>query len=252
MGSSDWASKRPYSHMWVGTSGRRTVGQQAGYLEDGSCTGVPAVGGSAGGAAPSPPDGAPACFGWAPHNKPVVTQNSELATGLTAIVHVSMGRVLPHPPTRPPRPSPPALRPTPPATAPAPPAPLAASTILAPPQVNRIVWDSSCNLCSSSADPLGPRCNPDRTDILCEPTGDPGCPNCCRDCYAPLKPDSCTGSTEICSPKARSTPSPLTESAHTSPLRPFSGPMRTDRRVPRPAARSTSRGLAPTCTASPC
>ena len=87
--------------MWVGVNGRRTIGQRAGVTDGrGTCNAT------LGGAAPASelPDGVSVCYGWAEHNKPIVLATNQLATGLTAVVHLDMGRV------------------------------------------NRVVWDSSCNL----------------------------------------------------------------------------------------------------------
>ncbi len=57
--------------------------------------------------------------------------------------------------------------------------------------VNRVVWDSSCNLCpDSSADVT---CLPDRSGISCV-DGE------CKDCYAQLRPNKCTPSSKVCTP----------------------------------------------------
>ena len=97
----DWNAKEAYSHMWVGVNGRRTIGQRAGVTDGrGTCNAT------VGGAAPASelPEGVSVCYGWAEHNKPIVLPTNQLATGLTAVIHLDMGRV------------------------------------------NRVVWDSSCNL----------------------------------------------------------------------------------------------------------
>lgn len=59
--------------------------------------------------------------------------------------------------------------------------------------VNRIQWDSSCNLCPSHRD-AELSCLPDETNALC--VG--GAP--CRDCYAQLSSD-CSGADAVCAPK---------------------------------------------------
>jgi hypothetical protein len=95
-----WSDKEQYSHMWVGTQGRRTIGQRRGVkAAPGVCN-----------ATSSPEEAAAAaaagtvCYGWAPHDKLVVLPNNQLATGLTAVIHLELG------------------------------------------VVNRVQWDSSCNL----------------------------------------------------------------------------------------------------------
>ena len=91
-----WSAKEPYSNVWVGLHGRRTVGQLKGKASGGTCNATATRGKT--------------CYGWAEHNKPVMyhpTAN-QISTGLTAIVHLDMGRV------------------------------------------SRIMWDSSCNLCSQA------------------------------------------------------------------------------------------------------
>ena len=58
--------------------------------------------------------------------------------------------------------------------------------------VNRIVWDSSCNLCKASSTAV--TCMHDRTDIVCPGGGQ------CTDCYARIPPNSCTSESEVCAP----------------------------------------------------
>ena len=59
-------------------------------------------------------------------------------------------------------------------------------------RVNRLVWDSSCNLCSRSGQM---ECKWDRSQAQCE-----GNDGYCKDCYAQLVPNKCTDKTPACSP----------------------------------------------------
>ena len=176
----DWNAKEAYSHMWVGVNGRRTIGQRAGVTDGrGTCNAT------VGGAAPASelPEGVSVCYGWAEHNKPIVLPTNQLATGLTAVIHLDMGRV------------------------------------------NRVVWDSSCNLVrmprrSRARAPTQPRgtrsrraqllrvtaqcpesrlqgltCMPDRTGMACADGA------ACQDCYAQLQPGTCGVHDAVCAPK---------------------------------------------------
>ena len=58
--------------------------------------------------------------------------------------------------------------------------------------VNRIVWDSSCNLCKARSTVV--TCLHDRTDIVC-PGGEQ-----CKDCYARIPQNGCTSESEVCAP----------------------------------------------------
>jgi len=145
-----WSLKEPFSQAWVGVNGRRTVGQRRGVTSNGKeCNATDVV---------EVPNGLEVCYGWAAHDKPMVTRSSSgatmLANGLTAVVHLDMG------------------------------------------VVNRVVWDSSCNLCpdwqSAEADAL--RCMGDGTNIAC--VDGP-----CNDCYATLPVGRCTQRSEVCAPK---------------------------------------------------
>mmetsp|Transcript_57212 Transcript_57212/g.113620 ORF Transcript_57212/g.113620 Transcript_57212/m.113620 type:complete len:194 (-) Transcript_57212:256-837(-) len=142
----DWDHRKAaYSEMWVGVHGRRTIGQQRGLwsADVGGCN-----------ATEGPvPDGAVVCYGWREHNKPVVTPDFWLSTGLTAIIHLDQG------------------------------------------VVNRIVWDSSCNLCRTSD--LDVSCRADQSNITCGAGDDPWC----RDCYAQLIPGTCSATSDVCSPQ---------------------------------------------------
>jgi len=134
--SASWAEKEPYSHVWVGLNGRRTIGQQRGVNDGhGQCNSTLTGGGRT-------------CYGWSEHNKPVVLTSDKMSTGLTAIVHLDMGRI------------------------------------------NRIVWDSSCNLCPSSSQL---ECKRDETNITC--VG-----GACSDCYAQLPAGGCTAAASVCAP----------------------------------------------------
>ena len=134
----EWSPlKEQYGAMWVGLNGRRTIGQQRGVVTaPGVCNATEGLEGTT-------------CYGWTIHNKPVVTEDFELSSGLTVIVHLDNGRV------------------------------------------NRIVWDSSCNLCPSRAEDV--TCRWDRTDIAC--VDGP-----CRDCFATIPPGGCTSESEVCAP----------------------------------------------------
>jgi len=142
----DWDHrKEAHSQMWVGVHGRRTVGQQRGLwsAEAGGCNAT---------SGPVPAD-AVVCYGWTEHNKPVVTPDFWLSTGLTVIVHLDQG------------------------------------------VVNRIVWDSSCNLCGSTSD-ADVTCRWDQSNITCSG----GEANSCSDCYVQLTPGTCHASSDVCSP----------------------------------------------------
>jgi len=137
MGAAWSPMKEKYSAMWVGLNGRRTIGQQRGVVTAaGVCNATEGLEGST-------------CYGWTQHNKPVITEDFELASGLTVIVHLDHGRV------------------------------------------NRLVWDSSCNLCPSRKQDVV--CMWDRTDIACVDGR-------CSDCYAKLPPGGCTRDSEVCAP----------------------------------------------------
>lgn len=58
-------------------------------------------------------------------------------------------------------------------------------------RVNRIVWDSSCNLCPSYKEDFS--CRWDRTDIACVS-------GLCKDCYASIPPGGCSFDSEVCAP----------------------------------------------------
>ena len=58
--------------------------------------------------------------------------------------------------------------------------------------VNRIVWDSSCNLCKARSTVV--TCLHDRTDIVCPGGGQ------CKDCYARIPQNGCTSESEVCAP----------------------------------------------------
>ena len=137
VGSAWTPAKEQYGAMWVGLSGRRSIGQQRGVVTaSGDCNATEGLTGST-------------CFGWTEHNKPVITPDFELSTGLTAIIHLDRGKV------------------------------------------NRIVWDSSCNLCPSRLTDVV--CNWDQTEIECVDGR-------CSDCYAKLTAGSCSTDSEICAP----------------------------------------------------
>lgn len=138
--------------MWLGLNGKRTIGQQGGVRDGhGNCNAT-AIGEYV--------DSSERCYGWALHDKPVVLPSSQMATGLTAVVHLEMG------------------------------------------VVNRIQWDSSCNLCpnrddADSADGAAASqlsCVPDNTNVSCVGGA------ACRDCYAQLSSD-CSGASAVCAPK---------------------------------------------------
>lgn len=161
----EWSDlKAEHSRVWIGTQGRRTIGQQRGVLEVGdgdfNCTGVIGPGATSnvdGGAMAAQQISGPACYGWTVHNKPLVLESGQLAQGLTAIIHLKMGRV------------------------------------------QRIVWDSGCNLCPARKDTV--QCLPDGTNVSCTSEGlTGGGPVACSDCYAQLN-SGCNVHTEVCAPK---------------------------------------------------
>ena len=149
-----WAQKEPFSQLWVGVAGRRTIGQREGVYDRGSreCNATTPESTTGGGASSDASSGssAPRCYGWTTHNKPVITRASQLSSGLTAIVHLDMG------------------------------------------VVNRIVWDSGCNLCREPTAEV--TCLPDHSNISCV-GGE------CTDCYAQLAERSCTAADEVCAPR---------------------------------------------------
>ena len=191
MMGAEWNSRKAtYGAMWVGLNGRRTIGQQRGVLNaHGVCNATASA--SAGGQV---------CYGWAEHNKPVITQGFQLSQGLTVLIHLENG------------------------------------------VVNRIVWDSSCNLCPKSTGDVA--CMWDGTDIAVCCNAQPhvpapshfdlprmtrtrlayrlastasgsrahSCPRAlvqlqctgesgrCSDCYATLTPGSCTAQSAVCAP----------------------------------------------------
>lgn len=137
--------KAAHSELWVGMNGRRTVGQQRGLwsAEKGACNVTSAA----------PSSDQSVCYGWAEHNKPVVTPDFYLSTGLTVIIHLDQG------------------------------------------VVNRMVWDSSCNLCAhGGSDEVS--CEWDRSNTTC-----PGESGQCSDCYAHLLPGACGADATVCTPK---------------------------------------------------
>jgi len=137
--------KAAHSELWVGMNGRRTIGQQRGLwsAERGGCNATSAA----------PSSGQSVCYGWAEHNKPVVTPDFYLSTGLTVIIHLDQG------------------------------------------VVNRMVWDSSCNLCAhGGSDEVS--CEWDRSNTTC-----PGESGQCSDCYAHLLPGACGADATVCTPK---------------------------------------------------
>jgi len=80
--SGNSATIKPYSHMWIGLQGKRTVGQRDGLVDaDGNC------------ALPNANSTDQTCYGWSLHNKPVVTLDQMLITGATVIVHLDRGEV---------------------------------------------------------------------------------------------------------------------------------------------------------------
>ena len=146
MGQPWSAAKASYRRMWVGTQGRRTIGQQRGWLEvgaeDKNCSGLPAPNrvSNVGGSVVTVADEGLACFGWTLHNKLTALQSGHMSQGLTAIIHLKMGNV------------------------------------------NRIVWDSSCKLCPTGQSALV--CFPDGTNVTCTSGGEDGSTDTCQDCYA--------------------------------------------------------------------
>ena len=122
-----WTLKEPYSQMWLGINGRRTIGQELGLHNGrGQCNASSAaeVAGVQEANAAGTGDGTSVCYGWAEHNKPVITRNNMISKGMTAIVHLDMG------------------------------------------VVTRIMWDSSCNLCGESAG-AQLSCDADGTNVTC-------------------------------------------------------------------------------------
>jgi len=73
----------PIRHMWVGTEGKRTVGQVPGWVdaEGGHCVSSQANATDE------------VCYGWTLHNKPVVTDDNMLVTAISVIIHLDGGRV---------------------------------------------------------------------------------------------------------------------------------------------------------------
>ena len=145
-----WADKEPYSHVWVGVNGRRTIGQKEGVRMGDQCNATAAAEGVPG----------PRCFGWALHDKPTVLPSNRIATGLTAVVHLEMGRV------------------------------------------NRIQWDSGCNLCGgASAEAAARRSQVSDADLACITDGtNVSCVDgACSDCFAQLS-YLCSSADEVCAP----------------------------------------------------
>ena len=60
-------------------------------------------------------------------------------------------------------------------------------------RVNRIVWDSNCNLCTRAGEI---ECMWDRSPVAC--AGNEGY---CKDCYAQLQRGKCTDKSAVCAPK---------------------------------------------------
>lgn len=154
-------AKAEFSHVWLGTQGRRTIGQQRGALEGpGNCTGLTgpgAVSSVDGGAVAAIYAPGPVCYGWSVHNKPAVLLSGELSQGLTAIVHLRMGRV------------------------------------------SRIVWDSGCNLCPAGKPGLS--CRADGTNISCTSSSLGGSSSiACDDCYSQIN-SNCNDASAVCAPK---------------------------------------------------
>jgi hypothetical protein len=66
------------------------------HATTGNCTPVFTVAGWPAPSAPPPPPDVPVpatCYGWRPHNKPLINKIFELAAGLTAVIHVNLGVV---------------------------------------------------------------------------------------------------------------------------------------------------------------
>jgi len=149
-----WAQKEPFSQVWVGAAGRRTIGQREGVYDRGSkqCNATMPEVATAGGGTSDTSSGssAPRCYGWTVHNKPAITRANQMSSGLTAIIHLDMG------------------------------------------VVNRIVWDSGCNLCREETTEV--TCLPDQSNISCV-GGE------CTDCYAQLQGRTCTAADEVCAPR---------------------------------------------------
>lgn len=81
MGAAWSPAKELYSAMWIGLNGRRTIGQQRGTITpNGDCNVTTDSTGAT-------------CYGWTEHNKPVITPEFELSSGLTAIIHLDGGRL---------------------------------------------------------------------------------------------------------------------------------------------------------------
>ena len=81
-----FAAKKEYQYVWVGARNKRTVGQEFGWRsEDGlTCLTVP----------PADKVGKDRdCIGWRLHNKPLVTGGGYLINSITAIIHLSMGKI---------------------------------------------------------------------------------------------------------------------------------------------------------------
>lgn len=118
-----WSQKEKYSHVWVGTQGKRTIGQRRGAKDGlGNCNATTTVAE----AAQVDADGS-VCYGWALHDKPVVLPNNQLSMALTVLIHLDMG------------------------------------------QVNRIQWDSGCNLVRTTMRARADGCQRHATLMLASP-----------------------------------------------------------------------------------
>jgi len=160
----DWADIEPFSRLWVGARGQRTVGQREGRVafgEGGSklCIAriTDEVAHDGGPSASSTTVSLSAvnmtdevCYGWQKHEKPLVAYGGGMLTaGLTAIIHLDRG------------------------------------------EVKRIVWDDGCWLCDPGSNNVHAfSCLPDNTTNVCSNDGVPGA---CTDCYLSLA-DNCSGS----------------------------------------------------------
>ena len=86
MQGASFDAKKDYQFLWVGARNKRTIGQEFGWKsEDGeSCLTVP----------PAAKVGKDRdCIGWRLHNKPLVTGDGYLINSITAIIHLSMGKI---------------------------------------------------------------------------------------------------------------------------------------------------------------
>ena len=88
MQGTSYDAKTDYQYMWIGARGKRTTGQQFGWRsgdgKDSKCLIDP----------PADKVGkARDCIGWRLHNKPLVTRGRYLINSVTAIIHLSMGRI---------------------------------------------------------------------------------------------------------------------------------------------------------------